>query len=67
MRGKGTAGGSSAPYDIYDRRLVDALKRDYAELWGRYEEVVHENALLEARLDRYRRSVDRECEWMNEL
>lgn len=41
-----------SPLDIYDRRLVDALKRDYAELWGRYESVVHENALLQARIDR---------------
>lgn len=41
-----------SPLDIYDRRQVDALKRDYAELWGRYESAVHENALLQARLDR---------------
>lgn len=59
-----------SPLDIYDRRLVDALKRDYAELWGRYESVVHENALLNARLDkieneRRQRHHEESFEWLS--
>ena len=43
---------SASAYDIYPVAHVNALKRDYAELRGMYEAVVHENAMLSARLDR---------------
>lgn len=36
----------TSDYDIYIVADVDALKRDYAELWALYEAVVHENAAL---------------------
>ena len=51
--------------DVYIREQVDELKRDYAELCRRYEEVVHENALLEQRLDWHRRHRDEDYGWMN--
>ena len=35
-------------------RNVELLRRDYDELWRRYREVVHENALLCAENDRLR-------------
>lgn len=34
---------------------IERLRRDYDKLWGRYVEVVHENAQLCAELDRARR------------
>ena len=36
-------------------RQVAILRRDYTELWQRYREVVHENALLCEEVDRLRR------------
>ena len=40
--------GSDGAYDIYIVAHVEELKEKYDELWRRYKEVVHENALLEA-------------------
>lgn len=39
-------------YDIYIVAHVEELKDRYDELYGRFKEVVHENAVLEARLYR---------------
>lgn len=60
---------SASAYDIYPVDHVNALKRDYAELWGMYEAVVHENALLNARLDkieseRRQRHHEESFEWL---
>lgn len=55
-------------YDIYITGQVDALKRDYQELWDRYAAAVHENALLEAELDRLRaaRRSEEDMSWMSD-
>ena len=48
---------------------VDRLKRDYAELWARYEEVVHENARLHELLDRHRRAAaydEKDYTWLTD-
>ena len=60
---------ASSDYDIYIVADVDALKRDYAELWALYETVVHENADLSARLDRCRRAaayVEKDYTWLTD-
>ena len=36
-------------------RYVAIMKHDYTELWQRYRDVVHENALLNQEIDRMRR------------
>lgn len=57
------------PYDIYIAADVDRLKRENAELWARYEEVVHENAELNAKLDRLRRDaayVEKDYTWLTD-
>ena len=61
---------SDSAYDIYVVAHVDELKREHAELWGRYEAVVHENALLNARLDkieneRRQRHHEESFEWLS--
>lgn len=57
------------PYDIYISADVDRLKRDYAELWALYEGVVHENAKLNAKLDKLRRDaayVEKDYTWLTD-
>ena len=39
-------------------RYVALIRRDYDELWQRYREVVHENAMLCAENDRLRREAN---------
>ena len=60
---------TSGDYDIYAVADVDRLKRDYAELWARYEEVVHENARLHELLDRHRRAAayeEKDFRWITD-
>lgn len=60
---------ASSDYDIYIVADVDALKRDYAELWALYEAVVHENADLSAKLDRHRRAAaydEKDYTWLTD-
>ena len=60
---------TSGDYDIYAVADVDRLKRDYAELRARYEEVVHENARLHELLDRHRRAAayeEKDFRWMTD-
>lgn len=60
---------TSDDYDIYVVADVDALKRDYAALWALYEGVVHENAKLNAKLDRLRRDaayVEKDYTWLTD-
>lgn len=38
-------------------RVVERMRADYEVLWARYCEVVHENALLNERLNRYERAA----------
>lgn len=57
------------PYDIYIAADVDRLKRETAELWARYEAVVHENAELCEKLDRLRRDaayVEKDYTWLTD-
>lgn len=56
-------------YDIYIAAHVEKLKSDYEELWERYEEVVHENAELNAKLDRLRRDAayeEKDYTWLTD-
>lgn len=60
---------ASSDYDIYIVADVDALKRDYAELWALYEEAVHENAELCEKLDKLRRDaayVEKDYTWLTD-
>lgn len=60
---------ASSDYDIYIVADVDALKRDYAELWALYEGVVHENAELCEKLDRLRRGAayeEKDYTWLTD-
>ena len=60
---------TSGDYDIYAVADVDRLKRDYAELWTRYEEAVHENARLHELLDRRRRAAayeEKDFRWITD-
>lgn len=60
---------TSSNYDIYISADVDRLKRDYAELWALYEGVVHENAKLNAKLDKLRRDaayVEKDYTWLTD-
>ena len=60
---------TSGDYDIYVVADVDRLKRDYAELWARYEEAVHENARLHELLDRRRRAAayeEKDFKWITD-
>lgn len=60
---------TSGDYDIYIAADVDRLKRDYAELWARYAEVVHENARLHELLDRHRRAAaydEKDYTWLTD-
>ena len=59
----------ASDYDIYIAADVDRLKRDYVELWARYEEAVHENARLHELLDRHRRAAayeEKDFRWMTD-
>ena len=59
----------ASDFDIYVVADVDALKRDYAELWALYEGVVHANAKLNAKLDRLRRDaayVEKDYTWLTD-
>lgn len=60
---------ASSDYDIYIVADVDALKRDYAELWALYEAVVHENAELCEKLDKLRRDAaydEKDYTWLTD-
>ena len=55
---------SDSPYDIYDRRMVDAMKAENDELRARVAELAAENARLCERIDRGRRAMA--YEWKND-
>ena len=54
-------------YAVYMKGDIDALKERNAELVERVRKVVHENALLNAEVDRLRHAVryKEDDEWMN--
>ena len=60
---------TSDDYDIYIASHVEKLKRDYEELWERYEAVVHEKADLNAKLDKLRRAAayeEKDYTWLTD-